>query len=331
MGTSKFDRLENPPPIRVTDRDMELMQAINDYGGFLTIRHIKRRFFAGLSKRTMERRLSVLFHNHFLERPSLIQRRHQPIPEAIYWLGWRGIMAVAALQGIDVPEPKSENNHQLKQLETELKRNGVYWLREPHWVQLRHDIQVTDVRLNIEEVIKILPNLSIAKWANEHHFRADYDSVTMNGGKKRGVIPDFYFMLVDEGRKQSSDPEYKAHLLVKVDMASRDNPRFEREKLQAYASYIGNQAFIERFDSKVGSWLIITTGKRRMKNMIRQAENIEGEKKKHFFYTTFPMLDAANPLTDPIWTRPGSLEPIALIPGDTSGEEKKQLVYQATS
>ena len=331
MGTSKFDRLENPPPIRVTDRDLELMQAIYDYGGFLTNRHIQRLFFAGLSKRTMERRLSILFHNHYLERPSLIQRRHQPIPEAIYWLGWRGILAMAALQGLEVLEPKSESKHQLKQLETELKRNSIYWLREPHWVQLRHDIQVIDVRLEFEKAIQILPDVKVAKWANEHHFRADYDSVAMDTGKQRGVIPDFYFMLMDEGRRQSGDPEYKAHLLIEVDMASRDNPRFEREKLQAYASYIGSQAFVERFGSKVGSWLIITTGKRRMKNMLRQADNIEAEKKKHFFYTTLHMLGEANPLTDPIWTKPGAHEPIALIQSKTSAAEEKQLVYQATS
>lgn len=331
MARSKFDRLETPPPIRVTDRDMDLIQGIYDYAGILTIRHIRQLFFSGLSLRTMERRLSILFHNNYLERPSLAQRRHRPIPEAIYWLGWRGILSVAALQGLEVPEPNGESKNQLKQLELDLKHNGIYWLREPHWVQLRHDIRVIDVRLVFEKAFQTMPNLEVAKWANEHHFRSDYDTVSINGNKKRGVIPDFYFMLVDEGRKATGDPEHKAHLLIEVDMASRDNPRFEREKLQVYANYIGNQAFVERFGSKIGSWLIITTGKRRMKNMLRQADKVEEGKKQHFFFTTYNLLKTANPLTDPIWIRPGMGQPISLIPDNTSSSGEKQLVYKATS
>lgn len=331
MVSSKYDRVETPPPIRVTDRDLELIQGIYDYGGFLTIRHIRRIFFPGLSSRTMERRLSVLFHNNYLERPSLLQRRHRPIPEAIYWLGWRGILGVAALQGLDIPEPKNESKAQLKQLETELRSNGVYWLREPHWVQLRHDIRVIDVRLEFEKALLKLPDLTLAKWANEHHFRADYDSVLMNGGKRRGVIPDFYMMLVDESRKAVGDPEHKAHLLIEVDMASRDNPRFEREKLQVYADYIGDQSFIDRFGSKVGSWLIITTGKRRMKNMLLQAEKVDEGKKKHFYFTTFHLLNSSNPLTDPIWSKPGSSQPLPLLPDSTRNGGERRLVYEAKS
>lgn len=332
MKKSKFDRVDSPPPIRLTDRDIDLIQAIQDYGGFLSFRHLHYLFFEGRDRRTMERRLSILFHNQYLEWPSLEQRRTKPIPEAIYWLGWRGILLIAALQGVDITEPVSDSLNQMKLLEKELRSQGIYWLSEPHWIQTPHDIKVIDLRLAFERGLGALPNLALVDWVNEHSFRVDHDRVSIDNGKgKRGVIPDLYLMLVDEGRKSSGDPEHKAHLLFEIDMATRDNPRFEREKLQAYAAYIGSPAFKERFYSEVGSWLVVTTGKKRMRNLIRQTIKLPAEKRRHFFFSTFHQVDHSNPLTDPIWWRPGAKEPVSLIPKVGLKRSQAELVYRAAA
>ena len=237
-----YRRAETPPPMRFQDRDGDILQAIYDYDGILAGRHLKQLFWSDKSSRAMLGRLSLLYHNAYLDKPSEEQQRTKPIPERVIWLGWRGILWVASQRNIKVEAPQGDNEYQLRLLQRNLREQGIRWLREPRWIQLKHDLAVVDFRLAVEKAIAELPSLTLEKWISEGVFRSETDvvdyTVTGRDGKPRkkrkGVIPDSFFLIVDALRKIRGDPA-RARFLLELDEATHDNPSFGREKVAPYA------------------------------------------------------------------------------------------------
>ena len=81
-------------PMRFMPRDQAILEKISAFDGLLARRQLKELFFAKAHQKTMDRRLSLLHHNHYLAIPSLEDRRNYAIPEPIVWLGWRGILGL---------------------------------------------------------------------------------------------------------------------------------------------------------------------------------------------------------------------------------------------
>ena len=101
---SKYSRAKNPPPVKITERDIMIFAFIHDFGGIAAFRHLYERFWPGKTPRLAEKRISMLFHNEYLEWPDEEKRNTKAIPEAIYWLGWRGALSLAESRGIYVGE-----------------------------------------------------------------------------------------------------------------------------------------------------------------------------------------------------------------------------------
>lgn len=205
----RYMRAAVPPPMYFQERDGEIVTALSRYDGVLAKRHLRSLFWPGASWRAMEMRLSLLYHQGYLDWPNAEQWRTKPIPEPMCWLGWKGALWLAGRSGIDVQPPRAVNESQLRLLNNRLREQGWRWLREPRWNQLRHDLTVVDVRLAIERAVGGLPYLTLEDWVLESEFRAVPDeveyTVTLGNGKrlhkKRGVIPDGYFVLVDHYRQ----------------------------------------------------------------------------------------------------------------------------------
>jgi len=309
-------------PMRFQKRDATILQTIHDYGGVLAKRHIHDLFWRGKSERAMQNRLSKLQAGAYLDWPSLEQRKLHPIPEPVTWLGWRGAVHIASQHNLKVDPPKAINENQLRSLELTLRKKGLRWLREPRWSQLHHDLTVIDVRLKIEYDIKRKKDVLISQWINETDFRADYDRVTFTykdrqgivRQKKRGVIPDGYFCLVDQKRASQSLPS-KVHFFLEVDMATHDTPSFGIEKVAAGAAYIHSKAFASRFGSNTGRWLIVTTGATRMKNLMAQTIERAGKDSGLFFFTTFTDLFFHHCFEDQMWSVCSSPDKQSLLPG----------------
>ena len=87
----RFNRAENPPGMRFRARDEDILNSIYEYGGVLAKRQLKEMFWPDSTCRAMEKRLSKLYHNGYIDWPNHEQRRTAPIPEPVYWLGWRGL------------------------------------------------------------------------------------------------------------------------------------------------------------------------------------------------------------------------------------------------
>ena len=96
-------------------------------------------------------------------------------------------------------------------------------------------------------------------------------------------------------------------------MSTHDNPSFGREKAIPGVAYIKSAAYKNRFGYNSGRWLIITTGKVRMKNLIQQTIQSAVSGSKAFLFTTFEQLAGKNALTEPIWTQPGNEQSLALF------------------
>ena len=159
--------------MRFQDRDGLILHAIQDYGGVIAKRQIHDLFWMGKSERVMQNRLSKLYANKYINRPSLKQRKLNPIPEPIIWLDWKGVLYLANIANLKVDPPKTINENQLRSLELSLRRKGLRWLREPRWTQLHHDLTVIDIRLKIGFDLQALKYLEMEHWINETDFRSN--------------------------------------------------------------------------------------------------------------------------------------------------------------
>ena len=317
----QFERANPPPPMRFQERDGWILQAISAYDGVLARRHLKAMFWPSASWQALERRLSLLYHNHYLDWPSRDDRRTKPIPEPIAWLGWRGALFVAGQTGVAVDAPANARENQLRLLDSRLRRAGFMWQRSPRWMQLRHDLAVIDFRMLVEHATSLHPSLHLEEWIPEGHFRSQIDVVeyrirTRNGRgtlQRKGVRPDGYFAIDDRQRQIKGSPA-RARFLLELDMATHPNPRFGSEKALPGAAYIRSPAYKARFGFNSGRWLVVTTGRVRMSNLMKQTEQAIGQRRKLFLFTTFEQVFKENVLAAPLWWQTGKDTPLALFP-----------------
>ena len=308
------------PGMRFQARDYEILKAIYESDGVLAKRQLQQLFWSGMTPRAMEKRLAKLYYEGYLAWPSKEHWRSRPIPEPICWLDWKGILVVAGKRGVVIEPPDGINENKLRKLEKVLRDQGIRWTREPRWIQLEHDLAATDFKLSIEKAVAKSRSLLLAKWITDGTFRTDMDVIEFeikgkngeNRTEKKGICPDGYFEIVDEKRKINGTPA-RARFLLEIDRSTHDNPSFGREKIVPGVAYIKSPAFKRRFGYNSGRWLIVTTGNTRMKNLMQQTLQLVGSFSKTFLFTTFDQLTNKNILTEPIWTQPGSNQPLALF------------------
>ena len=272
--------------MRLTARDTRILEAVHAHDGVLSFSQIRRLFFTGKSQ--TELRLKLLYQNGFLARPGENQRKR--LPEMIYWLDKKGAELIASLNGTPLPE--------------------FYWRKEPRWFQLEHDLTVTDFRLDLIEACKHDAKISLENWIPESEFWAYPDKITysfQDKKLKRNIRPDGFFML--------NTGEHRIRYLLEIDRSTEDNPRFFREKILPGLAYLKSEAYEKRFGHRSGRWLVVTTGERRMANMLSQASH--AKVKGLFYFTTFDKITPNKLLQSPIWSRVDREESVPLVFLDT--------------
>lgn len=270
--------------MRLTKRDKCILEAIHAYDGMLGFSQILRKFFTGKSQ--AELRLRLLYQNRYLNRPDREQR--QRLPEMIYWLDKRGSEIVASLNGTHIRE--------------------FTWRKEPRWFQVEHDLAVNDFRMNLEEACQNTPDINLEVWVPESEFWAYPDLIQYSYNSrqmKRRIRPDGYFTVTTE--------KNRIRYLLEIDRSTEDNPRFLREKILPGLAYLKSQAYEERFGHRSGRWLVVTTGRRRLNNMLHQAK--KAQTKGLFYFTTYDKLSVGTILFSPIWRRAdrGDLVPLLFV------------------
>lgn len=316
----RYQRAQKTPGLRFQSRDGEILQALRLYDGVLARRHLKEMFWPTAASRTMAERLSLLYHQAYLDWPNDEQRRTKPIPESIVWLGWKGALWLAGRDGLFVDPPANGRENQLRSLQRSLRERTFRWVREPRWSQLAHDLAVIDFRLAVEQAVSALASITLETWITEGEFLSDTDVIqyqieARNGQvrrQKKGVCPDGYFVLVDQDRLVQGTPA-RARFLLEADMATHDNPSFAGEKAAAGAAYIRSLAYKSRFGYNSGRWLVVTTGTVRRDHLMHQTQKTLGPDARVFLFSTLGQVSAPTVLTTPIWRVPGRSEPVALF------------------
>jgi hypothetical protein len=227
---------------------------------------------------------------------------------------------VAQLMGVIIPDPKLISETQLRELQKELRKKGVRWVREPRWSLLRHDIAVIDFRYALERSLQNLPSYTLENWISDYVFRSDTDVVSYGivlpdettVRKKKGVIPDAYFEIVDQNRRTQGE-NIRARFLLEVDMATHDRNRFCSEKAIPGIAYIKSTAYRQRFGSNNGFWLVVCISERRMKFLRRKVVERTGDEARKFFFTTLDQIKKEDILTSPIWFQSDDKQPRVLL------------------
>lgn len=278
----RYNRVKIPPSMRLTDRDVRILEAIHAYDGMVGFSQIQRIFFTGKSQ--AEQRLKLLYQNHYVNRPNKEER--QRLPEMIYWLDKKGAEIIASLEGANLRD--------------------FHWKKQPRWFQIGHDLAVNDFRLSLETACQNSEKVLLETWITESEFWAYPDRVSYSYNHreiKRNIRPDGFFLL--------SMGKLRLRYLLEIDRSTEDTPRFLREKILPGLAYLRSKAYEERFGHRSGRWLVVTTGERRMKNMLRQARI--GKAKGLFYFTTFDQIKVGTILNEPIWIRSDREDPVPLL------------------
>lgn len=284
----RYRRVADPPPMRLTERDKRILEAIHHYEGVLADFQIQRLFFTSRTQASF--RLKLLYQNAYVSRPDRKQRA--ALPAMVYWLDRAGAAYVAALQGQSL--------------------ESFSYRKEPRYLQLEHDLQVNDVRITLEEACSRTPGFVLDEWIPGTEFAAYPDKVTYSyAGKEvtRYVRPDSFCVIT----RTESDGEYSSRLLLELDRAREDNPRIVREKILPGIAYLRSAAYKQRFGYNTGRILFVTTSDRRARNMKRKAEAAAGKDASIFYFTTFDQVTSEGVLLQPIWYRGGWDSPTTLF------------------
>jgi len=268
--------------MRLTERDKRILEAVHAYDGMLGFPQIQRMFFTGKSQ--TEQRLKLLYQHSLLARPDKDQRRR--LPEMIYWLDKKGAELIANLDGTPLKE--------------------FTWRKEPRWFQVEHDLAVNDFRLDLVEACNRDPQIELETWIPESEFWSFPDKITytfQNKPIKRNIRPDGFFML--------TTGKNRIRYLLEIDRSTEDNPRFYREKILPGLAYIKSKAYEERFGHRSGRWLVVTTGERRLKNMLSQAQRAKTN--GLFYFTTFAKANPETLLHSLIWQRADRKDLVPLL------------------
>ena len=287
------DRHPDNWPMVLTDRDGRILEHIHEYDGFLADYQVKDLEFTGM--RQARDRLGKLFHNGYLNRTN--RRGRTRFGTMIYWLSAQGAEYVAGVQGV----PREE----------------LRWMKQLREDLVPHNLLVNDFTLILQQACAQSEEFNLYHWINESVFRADPDKVeyTTSTGKRTGrnLIPDRYFLVEREG-----DRLFRSRLLLELDVATHPNKRFADQKVLPGIAYLRSEAYQKRFGSQSGRWLLVTTGDRRLSFLKETTERVAGRDATVWYFTTFDRVSVETMLTEPVWYKGGSQEPVALFPPKNS-------------
>lgn len=281
-------------PIRLTERDKKILEAIHAFDGMMSLKQIDKGFFSGEGRTQPRARMRALYQHGYVDIPDASNLHKVPMGESVYWLNTKGAEVVAATYGVSLPE--------------------LSWRKQPRWSWLEHDLKVNDFRLSVMEACQSTHNLELNYWIPEGQFLASPDTVQFKEGswktKKRQIRPDGFFLISRANSIETTKAE-KFAFLLEIDMATHSNPRFAREKVRAGVAYLKSEAYQDRFDLKYGRWLVVTTGQQRLENLKAQTERAGGN--RLFYFTTFDRITPLGLLKDPIWQQAGIEGQFSLI------------------
>lgn len=279
-------RADNPPPMRLMERDIEILKAVHE---FRIVRGDQLQALYFGSQSTASYRLSRLYQHGFLDRHFLPTLGGLASSPALYTLGRRGadvLRRVLDCGPKDIRKPP--NNQELSPL------------------FLEHLLQINDFRVAVTVAARV-HGYTLERWVDDYQLKADYDRVVIQTpqGRRRSVslIPDGYCVL--------QVPQGRACFFLELDRGTMTRARF-RDKVLAYQAYIASGQYEKRYGTRSLRVLTVTSGPKRLENLKEEAEQARGG--RVFWFTTTERISPGTVLSKPIWNLAEQADLVALIP-----------------
>ncbi|MCZ7545110.1 MAG: replication-relaxation family protein [Anaerolineae bacterium] len=276
-------RLKHPPPMQLTGRDKQVIEAVYQYR-VLRQDQVQKLFFG--SKSTAQSRLARLYDHGFLERQFLLVRGGIMNSPIVYLLDRKGAELLRAECGYE----------------------DVRWHGRGKTLSsdfMDHALAINDFRIAVELASRRL-GYQVVTWLGETELKADYDRVSLRSatGRQRMVslIPDSYFVV--------DTPHGKAHFFLEVDRGTMPLKRF-RTKVQAYLAYYRSGGYERRYGTRSLRILVVGLGEGRLASLSTVTESAGG--KRRFWFGLLSALDAERVLDQSVWSVAGEERHMALI------------------
>jgi hypothetical protein len=277
------------PTLRLTKRDIQIINACYEYRALTTIQIQKLIFDQGeqVSQQRCQHRLKLLFHHGYLhrdEQPTKLSDGRRPL---IYFLDRKGAQLLAGYLSL----PVSELDWDLK--DTVAGASHLF---------IDHLLKTNDVRIAITLATQ-KENATIEQWIDDKTLRSRQmkDYVTLLDAKqnerKMAIVPDGYFHLAIGERE--SHHFLETDMCTVVGLSTKSGRRDWAKKIRSYLAYHESRQFQERYHVSSFRVLTVTTGERRLANLKKITEEAGG--KSRFWFTTFEQLTSDTALSQPIW------------------------------
>ena len=264
-------RLPKPTPMRLTERDLDILQAVSDYE-LLTTQQLQTLFFP--SWHTAYARLSLLYHHALLDRKFLGLHADNANTPMLYSLDKRGAQVLQAERGQDLAWRPRRKSLTVTFLE--------------------HTIAINQVRVAVAKASRITDGFELLRWQGENELKGDYERVTIetDTGRKVNVslIPDSYFVL--------QTPKGVAHFFLELDRGTMTVKRF-KSKILAYQAYYASGAYQRRYETRSLRVLTVTTSPNRAEHLKTVTEAVGG--RNRYWFTTLDQVVPQTVLETPIW------------------------------
>jgi hypothetical protein len=281
MVESKKPRLPSytraaQPPIMggLQERDYAILSTIYRYDGLLSVDQIQRWFFG--SRRNTYRRLSILYHNGYINRANR-QERHL-VPEPVVYLTKKAQEALVSKGVFDYP------------------------LREePRWSKINHDIGLNEFRHKLETATKTQPAFTIEDWFGQDKLVSLFSSPVSyrdeNGHfQKRRVQPDGLFSL-----RVMGEPPRRTRFCVEYDNGTESISRFARDKVCAGIAFIQSEQYQSVLQTNLPArYLVVVNGSQARFDHMRSSVTAVGGA-FYFFFAHEQAIPIASAFTDAAW------------------------------
>lgn len=275
-------RPDNPKAIRITERDLDILEMIHACR-LLSTQQLQTLFFP--SQHRAYARLQALYQHALLERLFLGLQTALMNTPILYVLDRRGADLLCERRALDI-----EWNAQLKQV-------------KPTFLQ--HALAINDVRVAFTVACQE-HQAQIGLWLGENDLKAAYDYVHIRNERGRmqriSLIPDSYFkLLLATGT---------SHFFLEQDMGTMQLARF-KSKIWAYLAYYQSGLSQERFGTKKFRVLTVASTAQRAANLKAATEVAGGESR--FWFTDLAQIRPETVLNVPIWQVAGRSHPCSLL------------------
>jgi hypothetical protein len=287
----RFKRTSAIAPIHLTERDYDIIRLVHRHR-FLRSSHIVA--LVGGSSQQFLRRLQLLYHHGYLERPrAQIDYYHKGgTRHIVYGLGNKGGMLLKRELGVGSP--------------------GISWgekNRSVRGIFLEHALLVSDVMVALELTCRKEGHIRLT-WVDQFPHRHEKDrqrpfqwKVDIQSGIKLGVIPDRVFALEFPDRKGGSN---RVHFFLEADRGTMPVIRNNlsqtsfRRKLLAYEATWSKSIHRAKFGFHRFRVLVVAASAKRLTSIIEAARGLP---RGHglFLFTDIESLQRSPSILDHSW------------------------------